>query len=160
MTDKITVELPPVRTRRLFAMELTVDGLHAIGGPPGAARRIGDVSGGTFRGEKLSGTVLPGGTDWQILRGDGAILLDARIILKTDDDALIAMAYTGIRHGPAEIMEKLGRGEPVDPDAYYFRTLPSFTTSDPRYEWLNRIVAIGVGHRTARGPLYRIDEIV
>lgn len=137
-----------------------MDALHIVGGPPGAGRRIGDIPGGSFAGDRLRGTILPGGTDWQIERGDGVLQLDARIILRTDDDALIAMTYGGLRHGPADVMARLGRGEAVDPADYYFRIAPSFSTSDPRYEWLNRIVAIGVGHRAARGPIYEVYEVI
>jgi hypothetical protein len=86
--------------------------------------------------------------------------LDARILLRTDDDALIAMTYTGLRHGPAEIMARLSRGEPVDPDSYYFRIVAAFSTSDPRYDWLNRTVALGVGHRRPEGPVYAVHEIL
>jgi hypothetical protein len=154
------VELPALWTRPLFTARVTVAAPHVVGGPPGAGRRISDVSGGSFAGDRLRGTILPGGTDWIIERGDGAIQLDARIILRTDDDALIAMAYTGLRHGPADVMARLGRGEAVDPADYYFRIVPNFSTSDPRYEWLNRIVAIGVGHRTAQGPIYQVHEVM
>jgi hypothetical protein len=152
--------LPPIETRPLFTMMVEVDVVHAIGGPQGAGRRVGNVPGGTFGGDRLQGTVLPGGADWQIERGDGALLLDARIVLRTHDEALIAMTYTGIRHGPPEVIKRLARGEAVDPGAYYFRIVPSFTSADPRYEWLNRIVAIGIGHRTASGPIYQIYEIL
>jgi hypothetical protein len=150
----------PVATRPLFSMRLTVDGLVSPGGPPGSGRRIGSIAGGTFEGDRLRGTVLPGGADWQTERGDGALLLDARIVLHTDDDALIAMTYTGIRHGPPEIMARLGRGEAIDPRSYYFRTTLTFATSYPRYDWLNRILAIGSGHRAADGPFYTVHEIV
>lgn len=80
--------------------------------------------------------------------------------MRTDDDALIAMRYSGIRHGPPELMARLARGEDVDPAAYYFRITATFATSAPRYEWLNRIFAIGVGHRRADGPVYTLFEIL
>ncbi|OHT19139.1 DUF3237 domain-containing protein [Edaphosphingomonas haloaromaticamans] len=158
--DELPAALRDVGLRPLFAMTVTVPTVHAPGGPAGAERRIGDISGGGFRGERLSGAVLPGGTDWQTLRSDGAVLLDARVVLRTDDGASIAMSYTGIRHGPAEVMARLGRGEDIDPTTYYFRIAPVFATSASRYEWLNRIVAIGVGHRLAHGPIYNIFEIL
>ena len=160
MNDEQIGEPPPIVTRPLFAMRLTVDAIVSPGGPSGSRRRIGAIAGGTFEGERLRGTVLPGGSDWQTERGDGAILLDARIVLRTEDEALIAMVYTGIRHGPPEVMARLGRGEPVDPASYYFRIVPGFSTSAPQYEWLNRIIAVGSGHRAAEGPSYRIREIV
>jgi len=160
MTTQIPALLQAVQTRPLFVMNVAVSGVHAPGGPPGAERRIGDLPGGSFEGERLSGAILPGGTDWQTVRSDGAVLLDARIVLRTDDDALIAMTYTGIRHGPQEIIARIGRGEDVDPASYYFRIVASFATSAPRYEWLNRITAIGIGHRLAAGPIYSVFEIL
>lgn len=156
----MTDQLPPLRTRPLFSLRVAVDPPLTVGGPEGSGRRIGNIPDGTFEGERLRGTVLAGGTDWQILRGDGVVQLDARIVLETDDGAHIAMTYVGLRHGPAEVMERLGRGEPVDPSSYYFRIVPSFATSDPRYEWLNRIVGIGTGHRLPDGPIYAVHEVL
>jgi hypothetical protein len=118
------------------------------------------VPGGSFEGLRLRGEVLPGGTDWQTVRSDGAVLLDARIALKTQDDALIAMTYAGIRHGSAEIMDQLGRGEPVDPTQYYFRIIARFETSEPTLTWLNSIIAIGIGERHREGPSYVVHELL
>ena len=160
MTGAADSSAPAIRTEPLFSMQLAVDPLVAPGGPAGASRRVGVIAGGSFEGPGLRGVVLPGGVDWQIVRSDGAILLDARIVLQTSDAALIAMTYTGLRHGPPEVMARLGRGEAVDPAAYYFRIVPSFSTDDPRYDWLNRIVAIGTGDRAARGPHYRIHRVI
>lgn len=156
----MTDDGPALRTRPLFALRLAVDAFLSVGGPEGHARRIANVPGGSFEGTRMRGTVLPSGTDWQTLRSDGAVLLDARIVLQAEDGALIAMTYTGIRHGPAEVMAQLGRGEAVDPANYYFRIVPSFATSDPAYEWLNGIVAIGIGQRLPEGPSYVVHEVL
>jgi len=150
----------PLRSRPLFSMELSVGAFLTVGGPEGSARRIANVSGGTFDGERMRGIVLPDGTDWQTLRGDGAVLLDARVVLKSHDGALIAMTYVGIRHGPPDVMAQLTRGEHVDIASYYFRIAPTFATSEPRYEWLNRIVAVGTGQRLPSGPRYDVHEIL
>ena len=151
---------PKLRTRPLFVISVEVGNLVDAGGPPGAQRRIANLKGGTFNGERLSGIVLGGGTDWQTLRGDNAVLIDARILLRTDDDASIAMTYLGVRHGPPEILAGLSRGETVDPESYYFRITPRFETSAPRYEWLNRVVAIGIGQRLPEGPVYHLLEVL
>jgi hypothetical protein len=137
-------------------MELSVGAFLGVGGPEGSARRITNVSGGTFEGENMRGIVLPDGTDWQTLRGDGAVLLDARVVLETHDCALIAVTYAGIRHGSPDVMARLTRGDHVEVESYYFRIVPIFVTSDPRYEWLNRIVAVGIGQRLLRGPRYDV----
>ena len=110
--------MPEIHTRHLFDMSLQVSGMQPIGATPGGNRRIGLVSGGTFGGERLRGTVLPGGADWIIARPDGCTTLDVRLVLQSDDGAAIGMVYRGLRHGPAEIMQRLDRGEPVDPSQY------------------------------------------
>ena len=157
--EQIPVELLTLKTQPLFVMNVAVGTVHAPGGPTGAERRIGDLTGGSFTGDRLSGVILSGGTDWQTLRSDGATLLDARVILRTDDDALIAMTYGGIRHGPPDVIARIARGEEPDPASYYFRITATFATSAPSYDWLNRIIAIGIGHRLAGGPVYNVFEI-
>jgi hypothetical protein len=149
-----------LNTRPLFDLEIGVGPIENVGGPPGAQRRVGPLTGGNFKGERLEGTVLAGGADWQTVRGDGAVLLDARTILRTGDGATIATIYEGIRHGPPDVMARLGTGESVDPASYYFRITAKFETSAPRYEWMNRIIAAGVGHRLPEGPIYRLFEII
>src|SRR5262249_10293224 len=141
-------------------MRLAVRPLQMIGGAPGAFRRVGVVFGGSFVGERLSGEVLDGGSDWQAVRGDGATTLDVRLVLKTNDDALIGMAYRGMRHGPPDIIARIEKGEVVDPATYYFRTAPFFETAAPKYDWINRIVAVGIGHRRADGPIYSVFEVL
>jgi hypothetical protein len=149
-----------VRTRPLFTMRLEVGEILAVGKTPAADRRVGLVTGGRFEGERLSGQVLGGGSDWQDLRDDGATTLDVRLHLKTDDGALIVTRYQGLRHGPAEVMRRLAAGEAVDPADYYFRINPVFETASERYGWLNRILAIGTGHRFPDGPVYNLFEVL
>jgi hypothetical protein len=149
-----------IRTAPLFTLTLQVAGMQAIGATPGGNRRIGLVAGGSFQGERLRGTVLPGGADWIMLRPDGATTLDVRLVLQTDDGATIGMTYRGMRHGPPAVMERLNRGENVDPAEYYFRTAVAFETAAPRYDWLNRIVAVGTGRRPPEGPVYDVFEVL
>lgn len=149
-----------IRTRHLFTLRLRVGGSQAIGVTPVGDRRIGLVEGGTFEGERLRGTVLPGGADWIIGRPDGAMVLDVRLVLHTEDGAMIGLTYRGLRHGPKDVMDRMARGEPVDPGSYYFRTVGSFETAAPRYEWLNRIWAIGTGERPPEGPVYDLHEVL
>ena len=118
------------------------------------------VPSGVFEGERLSGLVLDGGSDWQNVRSDGSITLDVRLVLKTADDALISMTYRGIRHGASDVIARVEKAEPVDPGEYYFRIAPLFETASPQYAWLNNVVAIGIGHRRADGPLYSIFEVL
>ena len=160
LNDSLPETLKSVRTRPLLVMRLNVRPYQVIGSTPGPIRRIGVVPGGTFEGERLSGSVLEGGNDWQAIRSDGATTLDVRLVLKTVDNALIGITYRGIRHGPADVIAKLEKGEVIDPDSYYFRTNPQFATAAAKYDWINRILAIGVGYRAAEGVIYSIFEVL
>jgi hypothetical protein len=83
---------------------------------------------------------------------------DARS-MQTNEDALIAMSYRDVRHGPKAVIDRMERGEAVDPASYYFRINPMFETAAPAYDWLNRILAVGIGHRRADGPVYSVFEV-
>jgi hypothetical protein len=152
--------MPEIRTRHLFDMTLQVSGMQPVGAGPNGSRRIGIVGSGTFEGERLRGTVLQGGSDWIVDRPDGVTTLDVRLVLQTDDGATIGMVYRGLRHGPPEVMQRLERGEPVDPSGYYFRTAILFETAAPQYAWLNKIFAVGSGARPPAGPIYQIYEVL
>jgi hypothetical protein len=104
--------------------------------------------------------VIDGGSDWQAVRADGSTTLDVRLVLKTDDDAVIAMTYRGVRHGPTDVITRMERGEAVDPERYYFRINPLFETAATSYDWLNRILAVGIGHRRPDGPIYSVFEVL
>ncbi len=160
LLDNLPDVMRQVRTKPLFVMRLNVRKLQIVGATPGAYRRVGVVPGGVFEGERLSGEVLDGGSDWQSVRNDGGTSLDVRLVLKTTDDVLISMTYRGIRQGPPELIARLERGEVIDPASYYFRIAPFFETEAPRYAWLNNMVAIGAGHRLADGPVYSVFEVL
>jgi hypothetical protein len=159
LTDNLPDVLKSVRARPLFRLREQVPPLYVVGQTPNAFRRIGVVTGGVFAGERLSGEVVSG-NDWQSVRTDSCIRLDVRLVLKTTDDALIVMTYECLRAGPQDVIGKLDRGEPVDPSGYYFRMNPMFETSSPKYDWMNRIIAVGIGHRLPDGPLYSIFEVL
>ncbi|HAU5565759.1 TPA: DUF3237 domain-containing protein [Serratia fonticola] len=148
-----------VQTRPLMVLTLDVSGPVDIGMTPGHNRKIGQISGGVFEGDRLRGTVLDGGADWQTVRQDGAWTMDVRVVLRTDDDALIAMTYQGIRAGEAEVLKRLPQGG-VEPSEYYFRTTPVFETASEKYGWLNSIITVGIGHRLPQGPVYSIFEVL
>jgi len=131
----------------LMRLEVTLEPPRELGDAPLGRRRIIGITGGRFWGGRLSGRVLPGGADWQLIRADGTACLDARYTLETDDGALIYVSNQGYRHGPPEAMQAITRGEAVDPALIYTRTTPWFETSAPRYAWLNRTVCVGTGAR-------------
>jgi hypothetical protein len=152
--------LRAVRTRPLFVVRLLVRPLQLVGATPASYRRIGVIPGGSFEGERLSGEVLEGGSDWQTVRPDATTTLDVRMVLKTTDDALICMTYRGLRHGPADVVARIDKGEVVDPTSYYFRISPLFETASAKYDWINRILAVGIGHRRPDGPIYSVFELL
>lgn len=143
----------------LADMELMVEKAHLPGKTPIGNRRIIRVTGGKLAGEKLTATVVPGGDDWITVQEDGTVIQDVRILLKTNDDALILMTYRGIRTGEKEVLERLDNGEDVDPSEYYFRTSPIYETADPRYDWLNRRVFVSTGIRLPTGVNYSIYTV-
>ena len=160
LNDDLPEALKAVRTRPLFVMRLSVRKLQTVGSTPSGFRRVGVVLGGSFAGERLGGEVLDGGNDWQMLRDDGALTLDVRLVLQTTDGAMIGMVYRGLRHGSPETLEKVEKGEAIDPSSYYFRITPYFETAAPQYGWLNRVVSVGTGHRQGDGPVYSIFEVL
>src|SRR5580765_2755190 len=150
-----------MNTRLLMVMRVKVGTPLNIGAVPCGSRRTAPLSGGTFEGPRLRGTILPGSsTDWQLLRSDGVLEMDLRFTLRTDDGALISMSSFGLRHGPPEVIAAIARGETVDPASYYFRTTPRFETAHPTYAFLNRIIAVATGDRRADGPIYAIHEVL
>lgn len=150
-----------IQTRPLFEITLTVPKIEDLGATPYGIRKIATVTAGTFAGERIRGTVLssPAG-DWLLLRNDGVLCLDVRLTLKTDDGDLIYMRYQGMRHGPKEVIDRLNKGEAVDPATYYFRAVPVFETSSAKYGWLNRAVFVATGRREATGPIYEVHEVL
>jgi hypothetical protein len=145
--------------RLLMTMEVTVVGAQRIGSVPLGTRVTAPIAGGRFEGPRLRGNVLPGGGDWTLLRGDGVLELDLRVTLETDDGALIHLTSFGLRHGPPEAIAALARGERVEPSTYYFRTTPRFETGHPKYQFLNRLLAVATGDRRVEGPLYTVYEV-
>jgi hypothetical protein len=138
------IELEP-----LMDVEVALEPIRDLGDTPLGRRRIIGITGGSFAGPRLSGRILPGGADWQLIRPDGVAFLDARYTLETADGALIYVNNKGYRHGPKEAMERLSREEEVDPALIYTRTTPWFETSAARYAWLNRTICVGTGARRA-----------
>jgi Protein of unknown function (DUF3237) len=147
--------LPDPRLTRVFRLEATLGEPLDLGDTPHGRRRIVPASAGTFAGPELNGKLLPGASaDWQIVLPDGTALGDIRHTLQTDDGALLYVQSRGVRHGNAEVLERLGRGEDVAPSEYTFRTWTQIETASPRLDWLNKGVFISVGARQASGVTY------
>lgn len=136
-----------------------VQALVSLGAAPGGERRFVPLGGGTVCGPELNGTLVQGGVDWQVARSDGVLEIAAHYVIRSDDGAFIEVKSEGLRHGPADVMARLARGETVAPGDYFFRTLVRFTTGAPGWLHLNRVMAIAVGQREARAvllDLYRL----
>ncbi|HET7384820.1 MAG TPA: DUF3237 domain-containing protein [Pseudolabrys sp.] len=143
----------------IFTIHAELEAVTSLGRTPYGERRVIGILGGSVNGPKLKGRILPGGADWQIIRSDGAADIKARYTIQTDAGALIMVTSEGLRHGPLEVMERLTRGDNVDPAQYYFRTVMRFETSDPAVDWLNRILALARGQREARAVRLDVYEV-
>lgn len=148
--------------RHLITLSLTVDfaGMLSIGQTPAGLRRIAPVTGGIFTGERLNGIVLPGGNDWLVNRPDGVMVIDVRLTLQTDDSALVYLTYQGRFLAQSDAaMARFAKGTPLEPHEYSLAMSAKFECGDEHYAWLNNVVAVGTGERTAAGPVYSIFEI-
>jgi hypothetical protein len=141
-----------VALRELLAIAVELRPVVDLGG----GRRYIPFQGGTFEGrDGLTGTVMEGGVDWQTMRADGTIEIDAHYTLTTDQREPIEVNSRGLRRAAPEVAARLARGEDVDPNAYYFRTHLRFATAASRLSWLNDLLAVGTGRRDRE--LVRID---
>ena len=142
--------------RSVFLMDLIAETAPAI---PAGSRNIVPVRGGTFEGPKLKGTVTGPGADWTMRRPDGATILDVRLILQTDDNQRIYVTYRGVIYRPPQ--QPAAGGTPAASAApTYFRITPVFETTSPKYDWLNRIVAVGSAFTVPGNAAYHIYEIL
>ncbi len=141
--------MTPPALSYVFTARVAV-GAPLVLGPVGTGlRRIVPILGGTVAGPRLSGTVLEGGADWQIVRPDGVARILARYTIRAADGALISVVNAGLRRGAPEVLARLAAGDEVDPAAYYFRTNPVFEAPPGPHAWLTEHVFIATGARHA-----------
>ena len=143
----------------IFTIHAELASIVSLGRTPYGERRVVGILGGTVRGERLNGRILPGGADWQIVRGDGATDIQARYTIESEGGAKIMVQSDGLRHGPPDVIARLARGESVDPSLYYFRTVMRFETADAQLDWLNRILALTRGQREANAVRLDVFEV-
>jgi hypothetical protein len=146
--------------RLAFEASVLVGEPQEIGDTHRGRRRVIPITGGTVAGARLSGTIRPGGADWQVIRGDGVAEIEARYTIETVDGTLVSVVNRGLRHGPPEVMARLLRGEAVDPGSYYFRTAPVFEAPAGPYDWLNRALFLGHGTRLPDEVRIRFFEVL
>jgi hypothetical protein len=138
---------PQLATKYVFSLSIKV-GAPIVAGDLGyGIRRVIPVLGGTVQGEGIKGTIHSGGADFQIIRPDGFTELEAKYTFELDEGAVIYIENIGVRFGPKEALDRIARGEAVDPALIYFRSVPRFETGHPKYRWLMQNLFIGVGAR-------------
>jgi Protein of unknown function (DUF3237) len=151
----MSAALPDPSLKRVYRLEATLGDPLDLGDVVQGHRRIVPLTGGTFTGPELIGTLLPGvSADWQIVLPDGTALGDIRYTLRTDDGALLYVQSRGVRHGSPEVLARLGRGDDVDASEYTFRTSTQIETAAADLDWLNKGVFIGVAGRQAERVIY------
>jgi hypothetical protein len=143
----------------MFKVRAELADILQFGKTPYGERRVINILGGRVEGGRLSGTILPGGADWQLIRADGAAHIEARYTIRADGGGDILVASEGLRHGPPEVLAALMRGDNVDPALYYFRTVMRFETGEKRLDWLNRILALARGAREKNAVLLDVYEV-
>jgi hypothetical protein len=155
--------LVEARTGHLFDMVVDLQPQLDFGTGPLGRRVFFGSAGGQFEGPELRGQVLAGGGDWALFRPDGTMVLDVRLALRTDDEALVYMTYGGRWTTPADLRAEMANPATrhlVDPERYYFRTNPLFETGDKRYAWLNDIACVGQVYLVEGGIAYTVSKVL
>ncbi len=151
------IKLPEPRLTKVLRLEASLGETLDVGDVAQGRRRIVPLIGGTFAGPQLNGTLLPGASaDWQIVLPDGSALGDVRLTLQTDRGDLLYVRSQGVRHGSAEVLARLSRGEEVDASEYVFRTSTQIETAASDLDWLNKGVFVSVGGRQPGGVIYEL----
>jgi Protein of unknown function (DUF3237) len=151
----MSAPLPAPSLSRIYRLEATLGEALDLGDLAQGRRRIVPLTGGTFTGPELNGKLLPGSSaDWQLVLPDGTAVGDVRYTLQTDDGDLLYVQSRGVRHGSAEVLERLAGGEDVDASEYTFRTSTQIETAAPALDWLNKGVFISVGGRQPGAVIY------
>ena len=149
-----------IEYRPLFTLEAKVSSPQTTPDGPYGERRFIPVTGGKFSGERISGEMLAGGADCQLVRPDGVVEMDVRVTLKTDDGVTILMKSFGLRHAPAEVFARMAKGEKVERSEYYFREFVYFEAPEGQYDWMNKLIAVGIGERLPELVILDIFEIL
>lgn len=146
--------------RFLATLDIHAGESHHLGEHRAGWRRYDVLLGGTLTGPRITATILPGGSDLLHRHSDRTLRPHVRLVARTDDDALILVTYEGIRSASPQVHDRLLGGEHVPFTEYYLRTTPYFETSSERYDWLNRVVTVGVGRREGDHVIYEVFEIL
>ncbi len=151
--------MPELKTEFLFDYHVKLAPAYDLGETPSGRRTTGGILGGSFEGPRLRGVVEPTGGDYARRRPDNVLEADVRTVLRTDDDMLIYMHYTGLLHPWSDIVKAFMNPQKETPE-FYWRMTHRFETAAEPYTWLNKILAIGTGRPEAGGGAYRVYQIL
>jgi hypothetical protein len=152
--------VPTLATQYVFTITARIGGVTSAGDIGHGVRRIVPITGGEVRGEKVNGKVCAFGADFQMIRPNELIELEAKYAFETDDGAVVYVENKGLRFGPIELLQQLKRGEPVDPGLIYFRTVPKFETGSAKYRWLMENLFIGSAARHADRVVIDVHQVL
>ena len=151
---------PELQTKYVFTITAEIADVTTAGDIGHGVRRIIPITGGEVKGEGINGKVCPFGADFQIIRPNELIELEAKYAFETDDGAVVYVENRGLRFGPVELLHKLKRGDPVDPRLIYFRTVPKFETGAEKYRWLMESLFIGSAARHADRVVIDVHQVL
>jgi hypothetical protein len=151
---------PVLQTRYVFTITAQIGSVTSAGDIGTGVRRIIPITGGEVKGQDVNGQICAFGADFQIIRPNELIELEAKYAFVTDDGAVIYVENRGIRFGPVELLQKLKRGEPVDPKLIYFRTVPKFETGSEKYRWLMESLFVGSAARHADRVVVDVHQVL
>jgi hypothetical protein len=151
---------PELQTKYVFTITALIGDVTSAGEIGTGVRRVIPIIGGEVKGENINGKVLPLGADFQIIRPSELIELEAKYAFETDDGAVVYVENRGIRFGPVDLLQKLKRGEPVDPKLIYFRTVPKFETGAEKYRWLMQHVFVASAARHADRVVIDVHQVL
>jgi hypothetical protein len=150
---------PQLSTKYVFTITAHIGSVTSAGNIGHGVRRIIPITGGEVRGA-ITGTVCAFGADFQIIRPNELIELEAKYAFETDDGAVVYVENKGLRFGPVELLQQLKRGEAVDPKLIYFRTVPKFETGSEKYRWLMEHLFIGSAARHADRVVIDVHQVL
>jgi muconolactone delta-isomerase len=153
--DPATGELPSPLLARVFRLEASLGEPVELGTFGTERHRIVALTAGTVTGPALTGRLVPAGSaDRQTVLADGTALGDIRYAIETDGGELVTVESRSVRHGSAEVLARLARGEDVDPAEYVFRATTRIEAAAERFDWLTKGVFVTVGARRPAAVVY------
>ncbi len=153
------LNLPSPELNFFADLSVQVDKPQEVGQTHHGVRRLIPILGGQVQGQGWTARVLPGGADFQLIVNERMAELDARYTMETDAGDLIFVQNHAVRTAAPEVMARLVRGEPVPPEAVYFRCSPRFETASTSLGWISERLFLGTGARHPDKVVMRFFEV-